>query len=236
MNLILLAENDFTASGRVLLQGRRARHLVAVLKAGVGDEFKVGRIEGGVGSGRVVARAGATVELEVAITGPPPAALPVTLVLALPRPKVLRRTLAAAVTMGVKRIFVINAFRVEKSYWQCSRLEPAQLQNIALEALAQAGDTQLPEIVQVRRFRPFVEDRLPHLAAGRRAWVLHPGTVGAGMDFAPELPALAAIGPEGGFIPFEVELLVRAGLCPISLGPRILRVEQAVPAFLGRFL
>lgn len=43
-----------------------------------------------------------------------------------------------------------------------------------------------------------------------------------------------AIGPEGGWIPYEVELLAKAGLTPVQLGDRILRVETAVTAMLSR--
>ena len=43
-----------------------------------------------------------------------------------------------------------------------------------------------------------------------------------------------AIGPEGGWIPYEVGLLQEAGFQPVQLGPRILRVETAVPALIAR--
>jgi RsmE family RNA methyltransferase len=42
------------------------------------------------------------------------------------------------------------------------------------------------------------------------------------------------IGPEGGFIPFEIELLEKNGFQAVTLGPRILRVENAIPALAGR--
>ena len=53
---------------------------------------------------------------------------------------------------------------------------------------------------------------------------------------APASLALLIIGPEGGFIPFEVELFKRAGSPPARLGPRTLRVETALLALLERYL
>ena len=102
-----------------------------------------------------------------------------------------------------------------------------------LLGLEQARDTVLPDIILAKRFKPFVEDELPAMAANTRGLIAHPG------DF-PECPrALSepvtlAIGPEGGWIPYEVELLSKAGLSPMQLGERILRVETAVPALLAR--
>jgi RsmE family RNA methyltransferase len=235
MNLILFSATDLVAPGRLLLTDARARHVQRILKARPGDEVRVGEIDGRIGRGRLLTVAGDRIELAVELYCSPPASLPLILLLALPRPKVLRRTLAAAVTMGVKQIFVFNAFRVEKSYWQSPRLEAVALRETVLEALAQAGDTLLPEIHLRSRFRPFVEDELPQLAAGRNALLFHPDARFPSLSRTPSLPALAAIGPEGGFIPFEISLLQQAGLRPVSFGPRILRVEQVVPALIGRF-
>jgi RsmE family RNA methyltransferase len=49
-------------------------------------------------------------------------------------------------------------------------------------------------------------------------------------------PVTLAIGPEGGFTDYELECLTGSGFESIILGPRILRTEQAVPAFLGRLM
>jgi RsmE family RNA methyltransferase len=43
-----------------------------------------------------------------------------------------------------------------------------------------------------------------------------------------------AIGPEGGWVDFELTLLAARGFVPFSLGERILRVEVAVPYALGQ--
>ncbi|NPA24246.1 MAG: 16S rRNA (uracil(1498)-N(3))-methyltransferase, partial [Deltaproteobacteria bacterium] len=127
MNLILFDDQDRVARGRVVLEGRRARHLEEVLRCRRGDVLRVGYLGNGLGRGLVVATTPGRVELEVEITQPAPPPLPVSLLLALPRPKVLRRTLAAALTLGVKEVYLFHACRVEKSYWQSPFLGPEKL-------------------------------------------------------------------------------------------------------------
>ncbi|HWW62689.1 MAG TPA: RsmE family RNA methyltransferase, partial [Thermoanaerobaculia bacterium] len=150
-----------------------------------------------------------------------------------PRPKVLNRVIASATSLGVKRIVLINAWRVEKSYWKSPRLSAGNLRLQSVLGLEQARDTMLPSIELRRLFRPFVEDELPSIVGDARALVAHPGG-------AP-LPTIAgratiAIGPEGGFIEQEIASLERAGFTQVSLGERILRVETAVAAVLARLL
>jgi RsmE family RNA methyltransferase len=47
-------------------------------------------------------------------------------------------------------------------------------------------------------------------------------------------PVTLAIGPEGGFIAEEIASFERIGFHAVSFGPRILRVETAVSALVGR--
>jgi RsmE family RNA methyltransferase len=118
MNLILLFQDDFIdAAGRVRLTGRRLRHVREVLRVSANDELCVGLLNGNIGMGRVTALDDAVLEMDVRLEQAPPLPLPVTLILALPRPKVLRRVLRSAATLGVKRIMLLNCFR-EKSFWQ----------------------------------------------------------------------------------------------------------------------
>jgi len=242
MNIIIIENSDLINSDKVQLQDRRAIHIIKVIKAKIGDKLQVGIVDGQLGEALVTNISAFRVELKIELTKTPPAPLPVILLLALPRPKVLKRVLSSAITMGVKKIFVFNSWRVEKSYWQTPLLTPDKLTEISLTALEQAVDTVLPEITLKPRFRPFAEDEVPILSKGRDAWLLHPYSetppVTATREAATQQPnsALIAIGPEGGFIPFEVEMLMAAGLQPISFGPRILRVEQAVPCALAQFL
>lgn len=233
MNLLLLEDSDFVAPDRVLLNGRRLRHLQEVHRAAVGDSLRVGRIGGLMGQGQLLRLDVDAAELSIELQQPPPAKLPVTLLLALPRPKMLKRILQAVASQGVERLVLLNSYRVEKSFWQTPFLSPEAIREQLILGLEQSRDTVLPEVSIEQRFKPFVEDRLPYLTAGRLGLVAHPGDYPA-CPRAIEQPLTLAIGPEGGWIAYEVDKLQEAGLQPVQLGPRILRVETAVTALLGR--
>lgn len=233
MNLLLLEQTDFSGPDRVCLRDRRLQHLRSVHQAKVGDRLRVGRVDGALGEGLLLRLSADEAELQVCLDQPAPAKLPVTLLLALPRPKMLRRILQTVSTMGVPRLVLLNSYRVEKSFWQTPFLQAPAIRQQLLLGLEQARDTVLPEIIIEKRFKPFVEDRLPALAAGTLGLTAHPGPF-AECPRAPEQPVTLAIGPEGGWIPYEVELLQKAGLQPVQLGERILRVETAVTALLAR--
>ncbi|VVN39033.1 hypothetical protein PS662_05345 [Pseudomonas fluorescens] len=233
MNLLLLEEADFIAVDRVILRDRRLTHMQEVHRCEVGDSMRVGRIGGLMGPAEVLRLDAAEAELRVILDQPPPAKLPLTLLLALPRPKMLRRVFQTVAAMGVPRIVLVNSYRVEKSFWQTPFLEPEAIREQLILGLEQARDTVLPEVVIEKRFKPFVEDRLPAMTEGTLGLVGHPGNYPScprGLDE----PVTLAIGPEGGWIPYEIDLLGKAGLQPVQLGERILRVETAVTALLAR--
>jgi RsmE family RNA methyltransferase len=229
MNLILLFDDDFIDEAHVRLTGRRLAHVTSVHRAAVGDALVVGVAGGRVGSGDVTRLDGDALEMRVLLDREPPPPLEVTLLLALPRPKVLNRVIASATSLGVKRIVLMNAWRVEKSYWKSPRLSEENLLMQRVLGLEQARDTILPTIELQRFFRPFIESlRLDSLAL-----VAHPGA----SEECPRdvrVPVTLAVGPEGGFIAEEIASLERAGFRPISIGERILRVETAVTALLTR--
>ena len=233
MNLLLLEPDDLISEDRAVLRGRRLRHLHEVHRAEDGDTLRVGLLGGGMGQGRLLSLDEQQAELSFNLTSAPPAKLPLTLILALPRPKMLRRVLQTVAAMGVPRIVLVNSVRVEKSFWQTPFLTPEAIREQLILGLEQARDTVLPEISLEKRFKPFVEDRLPALAAGTLGLTGHPGDYPACPRALSE-PVTLAIGPEGGWIPYEVEKLAEAGLNPVQLGERILRVEVAVAALLAR--
>ncbi|MFW0758219.1 16S rRNA (uracil(1498)-N(3))-methyltransferase [Pseudomonas sp. H11T01] len=233
MNLLLLEEADFIAADRVILRDRRLTHMQEVHRSVVGDSLRVGRIGGLMGSAELLRLEASEAELRVSLDQPPPTKLPLTLLLALPRPKMLRRVLQTVAAMGVPRVVLVNSYRVEKSFWQTPFLEPEAVREQLILGLEQARDSVLPEIIIEKRFKPFVEDRLPAMVEGTLGLVGHPGhypPCPRGLDE----PVTLAIGPEGGWIPYEIDLMAKAGLQPVQLGERILRVETAVTALLSR--
>jgi len=233
MNLLLLNDADFIAADRVRITDRRLQHLNSVNKASIGQTLRAGRLGGLQGQATILSITQEAAELQISLQDNPPAKLPLTLLLALPRPKMLRRTLQTIASMGVDKLVLINSYRVEKSFWQTPFLQPEAIHAELILGLEQARDTILPEVILAKRFKPFVQDQLPALAAKTRGLIAHPGDYPECPRALSE-PVTLAIGPEGGWIAYEVDLLSQAGLQPVQLGQRILRVETAVPVLLAR--
>lgn len=237
MNLILLHPQELTGQ-HATLTGRRAEHIRKVLRCAIGDNLRVGVLDGMLGTGCIQEMNGNRVVLEVHLTTEPLPLPPTGLILAVPRPIMLKRVLAQAVSMGVSRIFLINANRVEKSFFSSTLIQSNDFTEPLCLGLEQAMDTRLPEISVHPRFRPFVEDLLPELLGDCPIRLLaDPGGEHAMAQAARGLSAqraVLAIGPEGGWVDFEVQRFKEQGFIPFSLGPRILRVDTAVPALLAQ--
>lgn len=233
MNLLLFDTSERRDDKTICVSDRRLQHLLEVHKAKVGSTLKVGEIDGltGLGILREISHAQAVIEVE--LTEHPPPKLPITLVLALPRPKMLRRILRTVAEFGVAELHLINSFRVEKSYWQTPVLQPTQIRELLLLGLEQARDTRLIQVYQHKRFKPWVEDELPTLVRNKRALLCHLDEQ-ANAPTASGEETLVFIGPEGGFIDYELEKLCDAGCETVSLGNRALRVENAVSCALGK--
>lgn len=235
MNYVLLEREDFVSENRVRLEGRRLRHVREVLGSTSGDELRVGVIGGRTGRGRVEHVGGDALLMDVRLENEPLEPLPVRLILALPRPKVLNRTIAAAASMGIREIDLINSWRVEKSYWKSPRLTADNLRMQSILGLEQSGDTILPTIRLHRLFVPFVRKELSGEIADKLALLAHPrGTIAVPRNV--DQPVVLAIGPEGGFIERELETFQEIGFTAVSLGPRILRVETVIACLIGRLI
>ncbi len=242
MNMLLLHEGDFDGplpdaggAGRARVGGRRFRHMVEVQQLACGDEIRAGVLNGAVGKATIVAVGASGLEVELRLQSEAPPAPDLCLILALPRPKGLKRILQAVASMGIKEIFLIGTAKVEKSYWQSPVLDAGVLREQLILGLEQGCDTLMPRLAKRRLFKPFVEDEIPQLIAGRMALLAEPGAQRV-CPCEVERPSALAVGPEAGFTPYEVDMLVTAGFEAVSLGTRPLRVETAVAALLGRLL
>lgn len=233
MNLILLFDFDFVSSHRVRLTGRRLKHIQDILKANKGKVLTVGKINGLIGQGKVVSAGRDSLEMDVTLDQQPPKPLDLTLIMALPRPLMLKRTLQCTASLGIKKIIILNFAKVEKSLWQSSVLKLESIEHELMLGLEQAKDTILPEVILKKRFKPFVEDELPKLIKGKKAFVAHPGE-SADLPGSIKDNKVLIIGPEGGITDFEIDLLKSKGVQGFHLGSRILRFENAIPYALGK--
>jgi len=235
VNLILVESAELRCDGAVTLSGARAVHLIDVLKVTPGSRVRVGVVDGPIGEARTVAVEKDRVTLQCALSGPAPARPPVDLLLALPRPKVMRRLWAQLAALGVGRIMLTNAERVERHYFDTHVLGEACYRPLLVEGLQQARDTRLPLVSMHKQFRKLVEDELDGLSDATVRLVAHPGRDRALADSIDRSAGrvLIAIGPEGGWNEFEIGLLEARGFERISMGPRPLRCDTATVALLA---
>ncbi len=241
MNRILFESSEAGPPGGLVFlpaSDRRARHIREVLRPQAGDKLRVGILDGLAGEAEVEAIDESGVRLRAVFARPAPPPW-FDMLLAVLRPKVLHRLWAELSAVGVGRIILVNASRVERFYFDTHWLTPESWRPLLIEGLEQAGATTVPEVWVRRAFKPFVQDEVPVLYAGAPKWVAHPRLEeGGGRIVAPPSAEgtprpLLAVGPEGGWVPFELSLLEKAGFQPISLGDRALRTDTACVALAG---
>ena len=233
MNRILFEASELLPDGTVLLGDARAVHVRNVLAADAGQILQVGMVDGMAGTGRVLEVSADGVRL--AVTLDTEALAPwIDLVLAVPRPKVLKRLWAQLAALGVGRIVLINGARVEREYFATHWLQEANYRPLLLEGLTQAGTTRVPVVSVQRRFRPYIEDCLGAEFPGTLRLVAHPGAAATPRGLmAGDRRVLLAVGPEGGWTPFEIDLLEQHGFERFALGTRTLRTDTACIALLS---
>jgi RsmE family RNA methyltransferase len=236
VNLILLEPDEMRHDSTARLSDTRAAHVRDVLQAGTGDVIRIGVVDGPRGTAIVESIDDQGVALSCSLHDPPSPRPAVDLLLALPRPKVMRRLFAQLAALGVDRILLTNAARVERHYFDTHVLTPACYRPLLVEGLQQARETQLPRVSVHRQFRVLVEDVLEPPTSSTTRAVAHPGAgrrlhevVGAGRASR----VLLALGPEGGWNEFELALLESRGFVPISMGMRPLRSDTACVALLA---
>ena len=240
MNLVLLEPSEVADDGMVRLSAGRATHLRKVLKVAPGDDVRVGVIDGAMGTGRVTCTTDGRVDLQCAFDRSVPERPRVDLLLAVPRTKIMRRLWAQLSSLGVGRVILTNAEKVERDYFGTHLLDEGGYRPLLVEGLQQAKDTRLPVVSIHRRLKVLVEDELDALCPDVRRIVAHPGGEGRESGVASALAAvgerervLIAVGPEGGWNAFELALLEAHGFTRVGLGPRTLSTTTACVALVA---
>ena len=237
MNLLLIDPGELRGDGTCTIFDRRAHHLRTVIGVEVGSTVRAGLLGGAIGTAEVISDDGSAYTFRLNLVDPPPKPLAVELLLAVPRPKVITRTIEIATSFAVKRIDLTNAWRVDKSYLRSPRLDPGALALAARFGAEQGATTYLPPIALHDRLMGLLDDRFPagEAVQGMRL-VAHPNAPAIETVVTSRVPTVLAIGPEGGWIERELETFIGRGFKPVSLGTPILRVEAAIASALGQLL
>lgn len=237
MNLLLLREADRVCGQTFVITDRRATHVRQVLRAEVGQCLRVGLLEGPLGTGRVEHIDEHAVRLECEFDPAPPAPSNVDLILAIARPKSLRKALMDVACMGVDRLVLLRTWRVEKPYLTSELLEPAGYEPVFFEGMMQGRTTRMPRVQVETCFKPFVEDRAEAFLEGTSVrLVAHPSgpkSISA-VRIGPAERVALVVGPEGGLIDYELQAFARLGFGAVRMGPWPLRVEAACVALLAQ--
>ena len=242
MNLVILTESDKISDDKYILKDNRSEHIISILKLSVDDQLEIGILNGPIGKAVIEKITGTEIRLKISELFEPPQTKPIIdLICALPRPQTLKKILFTSAMMNVRQLHLVRANRVEKSYFQSPLLEEKNYTPFLIEGLAQGKFTCIPNVIIHNKFRPFFEDTLIELEkelGNKKTIKLLPdkeskyklaNVLEADIDYL-----FIAIGPEGGWVPFEIEIFKKNGFQKFNLGPWTLRVEHAVTAVLAQ--
>lgn len=238
MNLILLFPSDFQDDQTVCLTGRRFTHLKEIIKPKVDDVLTVGLVDGDWGQGVVTQITQSDITMTVQLHQKPPQDLPIILCMALIRPLVFKRVLSTATALGVKNFIFFHSRQVEKSFWQSTALNEKNIKEHLVLGLEQAKDTKMPQVIFQKKFKPFLENVLLPLSLKHPVIVADPS--GKKLDakirqkIFPAKPIVLVFGPEGGFIPYEINLFQKHRFSIVNMGERILKVETAMTSLISK--
>lgn len=246
MNLLIFSQDNLDKDGHLIVGGEEAAHLIDVKKVCCDDIITVGQLNGLIGSAKVVSIDSCSVTLNVSeLLRPSPSCL-TDLIIALPRPQILKKVLEISASMGVSRIMLIKTAKVEKSYFLSSALMQENIEKHLRLGLQQAVCTKMPVVSIHKRFKKFIEEDIQEIfqesskEADSYRLIAHPGaesnlaSISEVFSLSSNLRFVLAIGPEGGFDEPEVKAFQKAGFLVFNCGERILRVEHAVSFLLGQ--
>lgn len=249
MNLILFEQGEAVASSAdeftVILpkSDRRYIHCTNVLHVDTESVVRVGVIDGNMYDARVeqldseqiVFSFGEGNQRRVAENSD----MNISLILALPRPKVLGRLWPVFSQLGFRRVMLIRAERVEDAYFGSHFMNEENYRPLLIKGLEQASvSTRLPEIsFEKRPLNVFLEKRLdvafPPESTNR--FVCHPEDAKDGRHSSSKYydntkETVIALGPEGGWLDFEIDALRKNKFVPVTCSSRVFTTDVAIIA------
>jgi 16S rRNA (uracil1498-N3)-methyltransferase len=225
----LLLDSVPDPPGFVEVDGDELRYLTRVRRHGVGDRVEVRDAGGRRFAARVdvLTRESARLEIEARLPSAPDS-FPVTMLVAIPKAARFDDVVRKLNELGVTTLVPVIA---ERSNAKPGAGRHERWRRIAAESTRQCGRRQPLEVSATEG----LNDALARCARTSHRLILDPGAGGRGLlgrlnDIeSPEKIAIA-VGPEGGFVPAELETAERFGFEKVGLGPSILRVETAAIA------
>lgn len=226
----LIADESFHAD-EALIEDESYRHLFRARRLAAGDRIRVVDGDGRARWAEIVRveRRRAVLALgEAAPANEPPYEL--TLLTAALRPERASWLVEKATEIGVAAIRFIGSERSPRRYGAAT---VERWRRVAAAAVEQCHRSRRPEVSGVHDW-----SELPELLGGSEERFLLDleAPPGAGRRSRDATSGAVLVGPEGGWSDRERAELERLGAAPVTLGPRVLRVETAGVVAAARLL
>ena len=236
MNIIILQPSDKIDNNVYSISDHRFEHLREILKSEANDVVEIGLLNGPLGKAEIAEMNESEAVLKIKeLETVKPEPITIDLICALPRPQTLKKVLHTAAVMGVRNLYLIRSEKVEKSYFHSPLLNENNLSKHLIEGLSQGKRTAIPTVTIHDRFKRFFEEELSLntdsiglLADPSSTTYLSVEMINSSNNI------VIAIGPEGGWNDFEIELMRSKGFRTFKLSESIMRVENAVTAALAQ--
>ena len=242
MNYLFLFATECLPSGRAVLAGERAAYARDQHKVLEGLSLAVTVENLGRGTATVLSATPSEVSLNYVVSSAPPAPCTARCIVGLPRPQTVKKVLELSAALGISELHFVAAEQGEKSYQSSTVFEPRELSRFLVKGLEQGGEWRIPTVKVHSHLKKCLAEVLPLSPEKpkKSELALFADTSAASTHslndivFESGACALVALGPEAGWAEVERETLLTRGFLSVSLGSRILRVEQALAFLLGQ--
>lgn len=235
MNLMIIEKHEIDGQNLIVLSGKRFKHLKNILRCEVGSFVEVGLLGGEVGKAQVLELTSKNITLKCSFLKTfLSLESELDIICALPRPQTLKTLLQISAAMNVRDIYIISSNRVEPCYFNASVMEPEKMRKHLIKGLSQGKNTRLPKVHVYKQFKNFISKTMPTFCdqdgcqTSKFLFDPYAENMIESKQLGDRKHIVIAIGPEGGWVPFECDFMKEHGFDSCRLGPWPLRVEHAV--------